>query len=152
MQNFFFFTSDFIHFKTVFFSDQDARYRCGGSIRRTRRIFWSLSQSRFLFGKMSKKSFTHPWLKSSNCCIFLHCLIFDFDFFIGSSRLSANNYHEAEKNIRNVTRDSLRQSYRTMVVRHPFERILSGYLWSIASDEGKILPTLPLDFKILKNF
>jgi len=53
----------------------------------------------------------------------------------GSSRLSANNYHEAEKNIRNVTQDTLRQSYRTMVVRHPFERILSGYLWSIASDE-----------------
>ena len=83
---------------------------------------------------------------------FLNCLTFDFDFFIGSSRLSANNYHEAEKNIRNVTQDSLRQSYRTMVVRHPFERILSGYLWSIASDEGKILPTLPLDFRILKNF
>ena len=77
---------------------------------------------------------------------------FIFIFFLGSSRLSANNYHEAEKNIRNVTRDSLRQSYRTMVVRHPFERILSGYLWSIASDEGKILPTLPLDFRILKNF
>ena len=83
---------------------------------------------------------------------FLHCLIFYSYFFLGSYRLSASNHYEAEKNIRNVTRDSLRQSYRTMVVRHPFERILSGYLWSIASDEGKILPTLPLDFRILKNF
>ena len=127
----FFFNSDFIHFKTVF-SDQDARYRCGRSIRRT--SIFDLYHITISFLKNAQKIIYSSVTKKQQLLYFLHFLI----FFLGSRHHLANNHYEAEMNIRNVTQDSLRQSYRTIVVRHPFERILSGYLWTIASDEGKI--------------
>ena len=47
--------------------------------------------------------------------------------------LGATNYDE----LRNATLDSLRKSYRTIVVRHPFERLLSAYLWFLGEEKGK---------------
>ena len=47
--------------------------------------------------------------------------------------LGATNYDQ----LRNATLDSLRKSYRTIVVRHPFERLLSAYLWFLGEEKGK---------------
>ena len=46
----------------------------------------------------------------------------------GTNHKNGENWR-AEEHIRNVTQESLSQNYRTMVVRHPFERLLSAYLW-----------------------
>ena len=40
---------------------------------------------------------------------------------------------KAEEHLRNVTQESLSKNYRTMVVRHPFERLLSAYLWFLGT-------------------
>ena len=53
----------------------------------------------------------------------------------------------ADQHIRNATQESLSKNYRTMVVRHPFERLLSAYLWFLG--KYKVHKTKPPNAYIL---